>query len=89
MKLAFTCLTLAIVLFQSCTPNERTPEKKIQGLNHNPNAISVNSIAPDRGLADPHVLIVGDTIYAMCGHDRDWNIVDFCRMDRWELWSST
>ncbi|GJM62882.1 family 43 glycosylhydrolase [Persicobacter diffluens] len=54
----------------------------------NPNAISVNSIAPDRGLADPHVLIVNDTLYAMCGHDRDWNIVDYCQMDRWELWSS-
>ncbi len=55
----------------------------------NPNAVTVNSIAPDRGLADPHVLIVNDTLYAMCGHDNTWTTRDFCRMDRWELWSTT
>ena len=53
------------------------------------NSVYVNSIAPDRGLADPHVLIVNDTLYCMCGHDKTWNTVDFCRMDRWELWAST
>lgn len=52
-------------------------------------AVYVNSIAPDRGLADPHVLIVNDTLYTMCGHDKTWNTTDFCHMDRWELWSTT
>lgn len=51
--------------------------------------VSVNSIAPDKGLADPHVWIVNDTLYAMCGHDKTWNTTDFCHMDKWELWSTT
>ncbi|MFI3289149.1 MAG: family 43 glycosylhydrolase [Rikenellaceae bacterium] len=55
---------------------------------YNPDALFVNSIAPDRGLADPHTLYVDGRLYAMCGHDRDWDIVDFCRMDRWEMWST-
>ncbi len=55
---------------------------------YNPDAVSVTSIAPDRGLADPHTLIVDGRLYAMCGHDRDWDIVHLCAMDRWELWST-
>lgn len=47
--------------------------------------VYINSIAPDRGLADPYVIIVNDTLYCMCGHDKTWNTVDFCKMDRWEL----
>ncbi|WP_111708678.1 family 43 glycosylhydrolase [Lutibacter citreus] len=86
MKHSLITLSLSIILFYACSTKEKTAENKIPG--YNPSAISVNSIAPDRGLADPHVIIVGDSIYAMCGHDRDWNIVDFCRMDHWELWAS-
>lgn len=56
---------------------------------YNPDAVSVNSIAPDHGLADPHVIIVHDTLYVMCGHDKTWNTVDFCHMNRWELWETT
>ena len=56
---------------------------------YNPNAVSVNSIAPDQGIADPHVLIQGDTIYAMFGSDKDWDLIDACYMERWEMWSST
>ncbi len=82
-------ITLSFFL-SSCSTKKKdvtNNENNIPGFN--PNAVSVNTIVPDHGLADPHVLIVGDTIYAMCGHDRDWNIVDFCRMNRWELWATT
>ncbi|KXX66948.1 family 43 glycosylhydrolase [Flammeovirga sp. SJP92] len=51
--------------------------------------VSINSIAPDRGLADPHVIIVNDTLYTMCGHDKSWDTYGSCVMDRWELWSTT
>ncbi|MBD0400644.1 family 43 glycosylhydrolase [Flammeovirga sp. EKP202] len=51
--------------------------------------VSINSIAPDRGLADPHVIIVNDTLYTMCGHDKSWDTYGACVMDRWELWSTT
>ena len=65
----------------------QTNDDSIPG--YNEKAITVNSIAPDRGLADPHNIIVGDTLYVMCGHDRDWNITKGCQMDRWELWATT
>ncbi|MGQ1911507.1 family 43 glycosylhydrolase [Marinifilum sp. RC60d5] len=87
MKNSLIGLSLSIMIFCSCTSKEKAVKNKIPG--YNPHAVSVNSIAPDRGLADPHVIIIGDTIYAMCGHDRDWNIVDFCHMNRWELWASS
>lgn len=64
-----------------------TVKAPIEQTQHTP--VTVKSIAPDRGLADPHVLIVNDTLYAMCGHDKSWETRDFCRMDRWELWSTT
>lgn len=87
-----------MAIFSSCTSKrdtkkervedeESTVENKIPG--YNPVAVSVNSIAPDQGLADPHVLIVNDTLYVMCGHDKSWNSLDCCPMDRWELWSTT
>jgi len=87
MKNALIGLSLIMTSFLSSPAQDVSPKNKIPG--YNPNAVSVNSIAPDRGLADPHVIIVGDTLYAMCGHDRDWNIVDFCHMDRWEVWATT
>jgi arabinoxylan arabinofuranohydrolase len=87
MKKHLIILSLSIFFSYNCSTKDRAPKSTVPG--YNPNAISVNSIAPDRGLADPHILIVGDTLYVMCGHDRDWNIVDFCHMDRWELWAST
>lgn len=63
--------------------------KNDTNIKFNDKAVFVNSIAPDRGLADPHVIIVNDTLYCMCGHDKTWNTVDFCHMDRWELWATT
>ena len=98
VKLHYIGLVASIIFIGSCiskkettksnsnTKEENEPSSKIPGFN--PGAVSVNSIAPDRGLADPHVLIVNDTLYVMCGHDRDWNSLDCCPMDRWELWST-
>ncbi|MCL7764017.1 family 43 glycosylhydrolase [Polaribacter sp. Z014] len=86
MKNQLIIISLSMLFLSACASKEKSSENKIPG--YNSKAVSVNSIAPDRGLADPHVLIVNDTLYAMCGHDRDWNIVDFCHMDRWELWST-
>lgn len=80
-------IPLLLLALCACTKKPTAEESRIPGFN--PDAISVNSIAPDRGLADPHVIIVNDTVYAMCGHDRDWNIVTSCQMDRWELWATT
>ncbi len=81
------CTLSAVVMAVSCAPQ---PEKATsdQPPGYNPNAVHINSIAPDRGLADPHNLYVDGRMYVMCGHDRDWDIVDHCHMDRWEMWST-
>lgn len=84
MKNFSTLLLVACVSLASCAPQPKTTTTDPLE-----SAVTVNSIAPDRGLADPHAMIVNDTIYVMCGHDKTWNTRDFCQMDRWELWQST
>lgn len=56
---------------------------------NNGSEIIVKSIIPDRGVVDPHVIIVNDTLYCMFGHDKSWHTVDTWVMDRWELWATT
>lgn len=56
---------------------------------NNGSEIIVKSIIPDRGIVDPHVIIVNDTLYCMFGHDKSWHTVDTWVMDRWELWATT
>ncbi|WP_010134936.1 family 43 glycosylhydrolase [Ochrovirga pacifica] len=55
----------------------------------NPDAISVDVIIPEHGMADPHVWVQNDTVFAICGHDESWDGKGSFRMDRWEIWSST
>lgn len=89
MKLEHLLTICTSAIFIGCaTPQTNVDNSNATTSKFNPDAVTVNSIAPDRGLADPHVLIVNDTLYAMCGHDNTWETRDFCRMDRWELWST-
>jgi arabinoxylan arabinofuranohydrolase len=55
---------------------------------NNGSEIIVKSVIPDRGIVDPHVIIVNDTLYCMFGHDKSWHTVDTWVMDRWELWAT-
>lgn len=55
----------------------------------NPNAVKVDVIAPEHGMADPHAWVQNDTVYAVCGHDESWEGKGSFRMDRWEVWYST
>lgn len=55
----------------------------------NPNAIKVDLIVPEHGMADPHAWVQNDTVYIICGHDESWDQVGSFHMDRWEIWSST
>ncbi len=80
-----TTITLACMAL--CTACYNTPNPTAQP--SSAEVVRLNSIAPDRGLADPHTLIVNDTLYVMCGHDKSWQTRDYCRMDRWELWATT
>ncbi len=81
------CTTIVAALFCWLTASGRDLGPSFP--DSNKDAVYVNSIAPDRGLADPHVLIVNDTLYVMCGHDASWFTHTTCHMDRWELWSTT
>lgn len=54
----------------------------------NPNAVSVDVIVPEHGMADAHALVKGDTLYVICGHDESWDGIGSFRMDRWEIWST-
>ncbi|MFI3248331.1 MAG: family 43 glycosylhydrolase [Rikenellaceae bacterium] len=76
-------------LLCSCGGEVQTAQSESQIPGYNPDAVYVSSIAPDRGLADPHTVIVNDTLYTVCGHDLSWDTVNACEMDRWEVWATT
>lgn len=56
---------------------------------YNPNAIKVDIIVPEHGMADPHAWVENDTVWVICGHDKSWDPSGSFPMDRWEIWSST
>lgn len=55
----------------------------------NPNAIWIDCIVPEHGMADPHAWVQNDTLWIICGHDESWEPKGSFPMDRWEIWSST
>ena len=55
----------------------------------NPNAITVDILVPEHGMADPHAWVENDTLWFISGHDQSWNPKSSFPMDRWEIWSST
>lgn len=84
MKLKYISLIMGIALF-SCSapkPKESKQEEKME-------AISVDVIVPEHGMADPHAWVENDTVYIICGHDESWEGKGSFRMDRWEVWSTT
>ncbi|MDC0584708.1 family 43 glycosylhydrolase [Bacteroidales bacterium] len=56
---------------------------------YNPDAITVDLIVPEHGMADPHAWVENDTLWFICGHDKSWEPSGTFPMDRWEIWSST
>ncbi|WP_282036302.1 family 43 glycosylhydrolase [Saccharicrinis aurantiacus] len=56
---------------------------------YNPDAIKVDLIVPEHGMADPHAWVENDTLWFICGHDKSWEPSHKFRMDRWEIWSTT
>ena len=47
-----------------------------------------SNIMPGMGLADPHAIVEGDTVYIMCGSDKSPKTEDTWRMDKWMILSS-
>lgn len=56
---------------------------------YNPNAIKVDDIVREHGMADPHAWVQKDTLWIICGHDQSWDPKSSFPMDRWEIWSTT
>ncbi|WP_298487777.1 family 43 glycosylhydrolase [uncultured Maribacter sp.] len=56
---------------------------------YNPNAIKVDIMVPEHGMADPHAWVENDTLWFIAGHDKSWEPEGSFPMDRWEIWSST
>ncbi|TXG38378.1 family 43 glycosylhydrolase [Seonamhaeicola maritimus] len=54
-----------------------------------PNAIKIDIMVPEHGMADPHAWVENDTLWFICGHDKSWEPEGSFPMDRWEIWSST
>ncbi|GAF05926.1 arabinoxylan arabinofuranohydrolase precursor [Saccharicrinis fermentans DSM 9555 = JCM 21142] len=52
-------------------------------------AILVDIMVPEHGMADPHAWVENDTLWFICGHDMSWEPQGSFPMDRWEIWSST
>lgn len=88
MKSRFTPIFVVAfaALIAGCAVGTHSSMSNIPG--YNPDAVYVASIAPDRGLADPHTVIVNDTLYTICGHDLSWDTTNACEMDHWEIWST-
>ncbi|WP_158293176.1 family 43 glycosylhydrolase [Tamlana fucoidanivorans] len=54
----------------------------------NPDAIKIDIIVPEHGMADPHAWVQNDTLFFIAGHDESWEGKGSFRMDKWEVWSS-
>lgn len=82
-KLLFFAI-FSLLLF-SCD-KKQTRNKQSKEIEHQ--AINVDVIVPEHGMADPHAWVENDRVYIICGHDKSWNPTSSFPMDRWEIWSS-
>ena len=55
----------------------------------NPDAVKVDVIVKEHGMADAHAWVQGDTLFIGCGHDASPDPHKSFSMDRWEIWSTT
>ncbi|KXX71721.1 family 43 glycosylhydrolase [Flammeovirga sp. SJP92] len=87
LKVLTSLLSILTALnFIGCSTQEKS-SKLTYGVN--PDAIKIDVIVEEHGMADPHALMKGDTLYIICGHDQTWNPTSSFPMDRWEVWSTT
>lgn len=80
-------IAFILLVISSCTQTKKKGESKASI--SNPDAISVDVIVPEHGMADPHAWVQNDTVFVICGHDESWEGKGSFRMDRWEIWSTT
>ena len=79
-------LLFTTVSFNSCNEEKET---KTLAYGINPDAIKVDIIVPEHGMADPHAWVQNDTLWVISGHDASWDPKTSFPMDRWEIWSTT
>ncbi|MCL7764534.1 family 43 glycosylhydrolase [Polaribacter sp. Z014] len=76
-----------VVTFLMVSCGNKQKEAKVSNKLSN-QAISVDVIVPEHGMADPHAWVENGRVYIICGHDESWDATSSFPMDRWELWSS-
>ena len=76
---------IASLFLMSCN---HKPEKVKDVKSEKHQAISVNVIVPEHGMADPHAWVENGRVYIICGHDKSWDATSSFPMDRWEVWST-
>ncbi|MDW7692448.1 family 43 glycosylhydrolase [Flammeovirgaceae bacterium SG7u.111] len=85
--LAFICLAFN----SSCTKEKEASvgeAAEVIPTTHTSDALAIDVIVPEHGMADPHAWVQNDTVFIICGHDESWEGKGSFRMDRWEVWSS-
>ncbi|MCL5247618.1 family 43 glycosylhydrolase [Cellulophaga sp. 20_2_10] len=75
-------LLICVIILLSCK------QEKQLFVGVNPNALKVDIIVPEHGMADPHAWVKNDTVFIIAGHDKSWDAKSAFPMDRWEIWSS-
>lgn len=83
-KIIFVVFLMLII--SSCSPTKKKGETNAPIINSN--AIMVDCIVPEHGMADPHAWVQNDTLWIICGHDKSWEPQGSFPMDRWEVWST-
>ncbi|WP_343329606.1 family 43 glycosylhydrolase [Polaribacter staleyi] len=80
-----TFFILTVIFLISCN-NKREKVKEVKSEKHQ--AVSVDVIVPEHGMADPHAWVENGRVYIICGHDKSWDATSSFPMDRWEVWST-
>lgn len=78
---------IASSLFTSCKTERKQEITSIEITKNE--AIKVDVIVPEHGMADPHAWVENGRVYIICGHDKSWDPTSSFPMDRWELWSTS
>lgn len=50
--------------------------------------VKIENLFPERGLTDPHAMIVDGRLFVGCGRDESWDTQSTWKMDCWEFWST-
>lgn len=68
--------------------SEQLASKKVISHQGNDKIVTIENVFPELGFADPHFMVVDETLYVGMGHNISWTEEKDWNMDRWEIWST-